>query len=394
MTLGASGSGATFDTVGYTVTLSGSLSGPGRLTKVDSGTLILAATNTYSGNTLVSGGMLSLGNAFALQNSTLDTSGSGTLSFGSLTAATFGGLTGPGTLGLANASSSAVALSVGNNNAYTAFSGILTGPGSLNKIGSGVLALAGSNSYTGTTMVTTGTLQIGNGGSGECLASPAVSNSSVVVFNHADGLTYSGVISGNGSVVKNGSGTLSLTGSNAYTGSTTVSQGKLVVDGWLTNSAVSVSGGSLGGRGYLRSVTVNAGGTLAPGDPQGVMQLSGSLVLLSGAAMDFELDGSPTDDEVSLPSRILFLHNQQFSDFAFTPLAGFGPGSYTLIVAGSVSGNLASNSGMVGGYPATLAVSNNDLVLTVVPEPSTLTLLGSALLGIGVVYLRRRKAKV
>ena len=48
---------------------------------------------------------------------------------------------------------------------------------------------------------------------------------------------------------------------------------------------------------------------------------------------------------------------------------------------------------MVGGYPATLAVSNNDLVLTVVPEPATVTLLGSALLGLGVVYLRRRWAK-
>ena len=87
---------------------------------------------------------------------------------------------------------------------------------------------AGSNSYTGTT-ITAGTLQIGNGGSGQSLASPAVSNSSVVVFNHADGLTYSGVISG--TVVKTGSGTLSLTGSNAYTGSTTVSQGKLVMAG-------------------------------------------------------------------------------------------------------------------------------------------------------------------
>ena len=48
---------------------------------------------------------------------------------------------------------------------------------------------------------------------------------------------------------------------------------------------------------------------------------------------------------------------------------------------------------MVGGYPATLAISNNDLVLTVVPEPATLTLLGSALLGLGFFYLRRRKAR-
>ena len=144
-----------------------------------------------------------------MQESTLDTSGSGALSFGSLTAATLGGLTGPGTLGLTNTASAAVALSVGNNNASTTFSGMLQGAGSLTKIGSGVLALSGSNTYTGPT---------------------------------------------------------------------TISQGKLVVDGWLTNSAVSVNGGTLGGTGNLSSVTVNAGGQLAPGDSLGTLNLSGSLI--------------------------------------------------------------------------------------------------------------------
>jgi len=37
---------ATVDTAGYTVTLSGSLSGPGGLTKTDTGTLVLSATNS------------------------------------------------------------------------------------------------------------------------------------------------------------------------------------------------------------------------------------------------------------------------------------------------------------------------------------------------------------
>ena len=56
----AAGGRATFDTAGYAMTLSGSLSGPGGLTKVDSGTLILAATNTYSGSTVVNGGTLAV----------------------------------------------------------------------------------------------------------------------------------------------------------------------------------------------------------------------------------------------------------------------------------------------------------------------------------------------
>jgi hypothetical protein len=67
------------------------------------------------------------------------------------------------------------------------------------------------------------------------------------------------------------------------------------------------------------------------------------------------------------------------------PTVNFGPGTYDLIEAGSISGSLsASTSGTIDGYPASLAISGNDLVLTVVPEPSTL-----ALLGIGVVGVLR-----
>ena len=147
--------GATFDTAGYAVTLSGSLSGAGSLTKVDSGTLTLATANTFTGNTLISGGMLVLGDSLALQYSTLDTSGSGVISFGTY-AATFGGLTGSGTLNIA----SLVGLSVGSDNGSTTCSGMLKGSGSLTKIGNGVLLLSGSDTYTGATTVNQGELDV------------------------------------------------------------------------------------------------------------------------------------------------------------------------------------------------------------------------------------------
>ena len=60
----------------------------GTLTMAGSGTLILGAANTYSGNTLISSGTLQLAHPLALQNTTLDTSGNGCLSFGGETAAT------------------------------------------------------------------------------------------------------------------------------------------------------------------------------------------------------------------------------------------------------------------------------------------------------------------
>ncbi len=63
MTLGTSGGGATFDTAGHVVTLSGSLSGPGSLTLNDSlgtGTLILSASNSYTRDTIVNHGTLTI----------------------------------------------------------------------------------------------------------------------------------------------------------------------------------------------------------------------------------------------------------------------------------------------------------------------------------------------
>ena len=160
------------------------------------------------------------------------------------------------------------------------------------------------------------------------------------------------MISGSGgSLAKRGGGMLTLTGSNTYTGPTTITQGELLVDGWLTNSAFSVNGGTLGGTGYLSGGTVNAGGTLAPGDPLGVLHLSGNLVLAAGAAMDFDLDGLSTEDEISIPRGTVTFNGQQFSDFHFAWTNGFGPGSYTLINANSITG-LASTSGTIDGYPA------------------------------------------
>ena len=63
-------------------------------------------------------------------------------------------------LDLENAAHDPVDLSVGNNNADTTFTGRITGPGSLTKIGGGTLTLAGTDDYTGGTTVLGGTLDI------------------------------------------------------------------------------------------------------------------------------------------------------------------------------------------------------------------------------------------
>ena len=116
--------------VGFTPVISGS----GNLAQLGPGTLTLSASNGYTGITLISGGTLLLANTAALSGSTFDTSGSGSLSFGTFTNVTLGGLQGSGSLALNNASPAAVSLSVGGNNASTTFSGGLSGSGSLTKL--------------------------------------------------------------------------------------------------------------------------------------------------------------------------------------------------------------------------------------------------------------------
>ena len=138
------------------------IDGSAGLTKIGPGTLVLGAANTFTGLTQVTGGTLQLAHSNALQNSTLDYNNyGGSLSFGSLTNATFGGLQGDQNLALTSTGGN-VALTVGCNNASTTYSGQLSGDGSLTKSGTGRLVLSGPNSYTGVTNVQSGALQINN----------------------------------------------------------------------------------------------------------------------------------------------------------------------------------------------------------------------------------------
>jgi autotransporter-associated beta strand protein len=194
--------------------------------------------------------------------------------------------------------------------------------------------------------------------------------------------TFDGAISGAGGVAVQG-GRLTLTGQNTFTGGATIDHGELIVIGSLASPVAVMSGGTLGGSGGLSGATVNSGGHLAPGDAPSQLMLSGILTLVAGANMDCELHTPMDSSEVYMPTSLLALNGQQFSDFNFTTLPGFGPGTYTLVDAGSFSGSLGANrSGTIDGFQASLALQGNDLVLNVVPEPGTLSLLvvGAAVL--------------
>ena len=113
------------------------------------------------------------------------------------------------------------------------FSPVISGSGSLTKLGSGTLALSGSNLYTGTTTVSSGTLQLGDGTAGHdsSLTSGNIINNSAMVYDVGANQSYAGAISGSGNLIKTGPGRLVLAGSLNYSGKTLVTSGTLAFDG-------------------------------------------------------------------------------------------------------------------------------------------------------------------
>ena len=139
-------------------TISAPISGASGTIMVTSGTFNLNAANTFGGVFRSSaGGPLKIGDANAMQNATLDMNAAdaGTVSLNNLSA-TIGALTGSRNLGLGSGT-----VSVGNNHLSTTYSGVLSGSGSLTKIGNGTLTLSNTNTYTGATTVNAGTLALG-----------------------------------------------------------------------------------------------------------------------------------------------------------------------------------------------------------------------------------------
>ncbi|VTU19932.1 Outer membrane protein IcsA autotransporter precursor [Variovorax sp. PBL-H6] len=133
------------------LTASGIFSGVGALIKTGAGTLTLTDENSYRGGTDLKQGSLAVGNNSALGTGQLAMHEGTTLRFAA------------DGLDLANpiAFTDAVDPAIDTGPFTATLTGAITGPGDLSKLGSGTLALAGANTYSGTTSVTEGTLRAG-----------------------------------------------------------------------------------------------------------------------------------------------------------------------------------------------------------------------------------------
>jgi autotransporter-associated beta strand protein len=292
------------------------------------------------------------------------------------------------------------------------FTGVISGVGfGITKTGTGLVVLSGTNTYTGLTSVTTGTLQIGAGGASGSIAGNAdVADGTTLAFNRSDALTYAGVISGSGGVVKAGAGVLSLSGSSSYSGPTAVNAGGLRVNGVLGSGTVSVAAAAfLGGSGTIAGPVVVTG-TLSPGNSPGVITL-GSVTLGGASTSLIEIDdvtrGTTFDGvDVTTASGLAYggalsfifgngsaLANTTLDIFSFT---GGASGTFASVSSsGFYNGpwtNLGSGSFQFvsGGQTLTFSQATGDIII--VPEPATLALVGLAGIVGGRRLLRRRRA--
>ena len=367
--------------------LTGTLSGTGGLEKTGGGTLDLSVANTYSGQTNVDDGALRLSHPNSLPGGTGLTGGTSNLSFSSYS----------GVVELA-CGDFYRALGTGPSqvqfNTYMAGGFAAVGADRVVNLGGAAAPVTLGQNYFPSTLIL---------GSSSADATVDFQNPIAVGPNTwqyeiqvAKGLAavdakLSGVLSGSTDLEKTGDGTLLLTAANSYSGTWDLSAGKLLVDGSLSGSALVLwPGAALGGSGTIGSVTVYSNGIIAPGDSVGALTLAGALTLEAGAKLDFDLGTLGSSDEILMTGCTLNLNGQQFSDFDFNTLAGFGQGTYVLIDAGAITGSLGDDcSGTIDGLQATLLISGNDLLLTVVPEPSTLALVVAGVLGLLVLCWRR-----
>jgi len=211
-------------------TVSSDISGIGELSKTGTGTVTLTGSNSYSGPTVISDGILKVGN-----NGTTGSLGTGPV--------------------IDNAN-----LSFDLTNGYSV-SNIISGTGTLTQNGTGTVTLSGVNTYSGATTVNAGTLEAGtatqafglasavsvavggtldlggynemvsslagagnvtnSGGADAVLTTGAGNTSTIFSGNITNGLTNSV------GLAKLGSGTLTLSGDNTYTGATNLDAGTL-----------------------------------------------------------------------------------------------------------------------------------------------------------------------
>jgi autotransporter-associated beta strand protein len=259
------------------------------LTKTGSGALTLSGANTYSGGTTIKNGSLviSNGNDRLLTTSTVTlgdgASGSGKLVLGEGTGArnqtladltVSGSGTGNAVVG-GNATASMLTLTIASDSTY---SGLLGGALAnennlaLTKSGSAVLTLTGTNTYTGNTTVSNGTLTVSvgalnTGNNGSLNISPA--SGATAVVNVVNGILNLG----NSQAIKvgtvaGGTAILNISGNSSVINGVNGATQRDMRAGDVGFGVININGGSVTNGGFLVAGFTTAGAV-------GIVNMSG-----------------------------------------------------------------------------------------------------------------------
>ncbi|WP_009962450.1 beta strand repeat-containing protein [Verrucomicrobium spinosum] len=285
---------------GDTETNDGYYNAEAGLTKSGNGILALSGTvaNTYTGDTVINAGVLLLRKSAGVDAiaGSIVVNNTGILRLGQTNqinnssvltlvqtgmfdldgySEAVGGLSGvDATSSVRNGGSSASVLgvSVAAGQTYKYAGKIEDGvsPLSIEKSGAGTQVLSGLLTYSGSTSVSAGTLQFGDGGATSVVLGGAVQIATgATLAVNSSGDVVLGDVGGAGSLVQAGSGTTEVSTRYALTGESKVTAGRLLVDGYSSGTVagrISVTGGQLGGKGTINSnVVVSERGVINAG---------------------------------------------------------------------------------------------------------------------------------
>ncbi len=391
--------GGTFDTAQSDATLTGKISGPGSFTITGNGRLFLQNTN----NDYAGGYQLERRHTVIVKSDANLGAASGDLSFDG------------GTLQTSAAFTSARDIKLmpygGTWNTFgsdSTLSGIISGPGTLTKIGNGTLTLTGPNTYSGGTILSGGILKVSqdanlgaaggpitfnfNSGTVESTlqaAGPLTSSRTLVVLGGgaidtgAFASVFNGEFFGYGTFTQTGTGSLTLNGDGSpFSGTYALNSGALTLNnalgstlapcGLVVNPGATFSGGGSlvgsvnlqgNGAGFSGSMEVPAAGTFTLNNTLGgtpapctVVVNPGGLITGSGTVV-----GALTNRGIINPGNSPGTINvvgsyTQTATGTYTPEIA-SPGSYDRIAVSGVPGtaNLAGSISpvLLGGYRPT-----------------------------------------
>jgi autotransporter-associated beta strand protein len=372
-------SGGIWNQSGSSATISGEGGYPGAITINSGGTFNYTGTSPFqidgspanSGSaTLTVDGTLTTGQGFVDASSPAPTSGAGTLAFAG------------GTLTLTNSipqlltnTTGAISMSLGAGGGIINTAGFtttinqpITGSGELVVIGGGTVTLTATNTFTGPTAITSSTLDLSStlalqkstlvssgivfdqsvgshafsiGGLSGNYALNLMDNASnpvaLTIGTNNTAATFSGTLSGPGSLTKAGTAQQILSGTNTYTGTTSVTAGILEFQNEVslydnaqaswTSSDITVSSGA------TLAVAVGGTGQFVSSDLDTLLanlDTSGSVGLMTGSSLGLDVTGSFTYAD-PIPGGI--------------GITKLGAGTLTLSGTSSFTGKISVNAG-------------------------------------------------